>query len=145
MLSIFFSFKYKSKQNSAVAHRFWHREDNGCCWLLEVPETTRPEWTFYLAQPVEGWFGRYLLYSLPGTFKTHGQWIYLNKTYSCVASPTLRRPVCWYGVSRQWVKIWSSFRFQMSSTWPLRKENEFGRHASFSLYRWNSITYPSKM
>ncbi|XP_067681261.1 uncharacterized protein [Haliotis asinina] len=32
--------------------RFWHREDNGCCWLLQMNEK-RQAWTFFLAQPVE--------------------------------------------------------------------------------------------
>ncbi|XP_046370005.1 uncharacterized protein LOC124144554 isoform X4 [Haliotis rufescens] len=35
--------------------RLWHREDNGCCWLLQMNEK-RQAWTFFLAQPVEGWF-----------------------------------------------------------------------------------------
>ncbi|KAL3873500.1 hypothetical protein ACJMK2_036609 [Sinanodonta woodiana] len=32
--------------------RFWHREDNGVCWVLQMNEMVQ-EWTFILAQPSE--------------------------------------------------------------------------------------------
>ncbi|KAK7488680.1 hypothetical protein BaRGS_00020133 [Batillaria attramentaria] len=32
--------------------RFWHREDNGCSWLLQMDETSQ-SFVFYLIQPVE--------------------------------------------------------------------------------------------
>ncbi|KAK6182597.1 hypothetical protein SNE40_010246 [Patella caerulea] len=35
--------------------RYSNREENGCCWLLQINEAGQ-KWTFYLAQPVEGWF-----------------------------------------------------------------------------------------
>ncbi|XP_013384818.1 uncharacterized protein LOC106154850 isoform X1 [Lingula anatina] len=36
-----------------VYQRLYFQEENGCCWLLES-EVMGSEWTFYLAQPVEG-------------------------------------------------------------------------------------------
>ncbi|KAK2170650.1 hypothetical protein LSH36_1g03001 [Paralvinella palmiformis] len=35
--------------------RCWNKEDNGCCWLLEMT-CHHDDWTFYLVQPVEKWF-----------------------------------------------------------------------------------------
>ncbi|XP_041351974.1 uncharacterized protein LOC121370654 isoform X2 [Gigantopelta aegis] len=32
--------------------RYWHREDNGCCWFLQVNEQCQ-SWEFYVTQPVE--------------------------------------------------------------------------------------------
>ena len=39
--------------------RYWHREDNGVCWHLQMSETTQ-EWLFFLAQPVEGQYSKHL-------------------------------------------------------------------------------------
>lgn len=45
-------------KNSAVLtmtkeyKRYWHREDNGVCWHLQMSETSQ-EWLFFLAEPVE--------------------------------------------------------------------------------------------
>ncbi|XP_062576200.1 uncharacterized protein LOC134238090 [Saccostrea cucullata] len=37
---------------SRMLTRHWHREDNGCCWLLES-DTDKHEHMFYLLQPLE--------------------------------------------------------------------------------------------
>jgi len=37
--------------------RYWYREENNCCWLLELDDE-RSVWTLYVMQPcTEGWFG----------------------------------------------------------------------------------------
>lgn len=59
-----------------IIHRYWYREENGCCWLLELDEE-QSVWTLYVMQPcTEGWFANKCVmtiissgvhYSLPAT------------------------------------------------------------------------------
>ncbi|XP_064622174.1 uncharacterized protein LOC135484530 isoform X2 [Lineus longissimus] len=36
-----------------VYYRYWNKEDNGCCWMFQFPQSKANNWVFYLAQPLE--------------------------------------------------------------------------------------------
>ena len=43
--------------------RYWHREDNGCSWLLQMNEKAQ-SLVFFLIQPVDGMFPFPIVYFL---------------------------------------------------------------------------------